>query len=316
MLEPNSDLNKSDNWVTADKTAVTQPSVDKDKATPISKNLSNDITASSEICVKPEEKPSESGVEEGGSTEVKMRGREPLRRYSQKKTASYRWSGTEMLQIEGVENSPSLDIPDDAQVQAREEMLQATKSNIGYKKVNARMERELARLGLERSATAADPVKDEHNCLKALIDQLSQPGQDDNTVWDNDDHPFLRWYIAKQLEIQVSRGNGELYLRPDLPSVEDFLAEIQREDHYMDNDFVFSASKILHKDILVISCGSGQEEGAAVTRYSGGPGGAAGKGEPLYLAHLAREEAGQDYYQSVLPSQHCNIDNLLTAISQ
>ena len=325
VLEPNSDLNKSDNWVTADKTTVTQPGADKDKSTPISKNLNNDITASCEICVKaeekPEEKPRESAVEEeGGTTEVKMRGREPLRKYSQKKTASYRWSGTEMLQIEGVENSPNLDIPDDAQVQSRVEMLQATKSNIGYKKVNARMERELVRLGLERSATAADPVKDEHNCLKALIDQLSQPGQDDNTVWENDDHPFLRWYIAKQLEIQVRRGNGELYLRPGLPSVEDFLAVIQREDHYMDNDFVFSASKILHKDILVISCSSscGQEEdeGAVVTRYSGGPGGEVGKGEPLYLAHLAREEAGQDYYQSVLPSQHCNIDYLLTAISQ
>ena len=244
------------------------------------------------------------------SPEVKLRGRGPIRKYSQK-TASFRWSGAEMIQIDGPQPQP-LFSPDTQPGETeggevRADPLQTTRVNIGYKKTSSAMEKKLAGLGLARSETFTELHKDGDNCLKALLDQMGQPEQDFK-VWERDDFPFLRWYIAKQLEIQVSAGRAESYVRCDSATLEDFLTNIQKDETYLDNDYLFSVSKVFNKDIIVIN--SGQSE-CDVTYWRGGQDNTGGKGAPLYLARLRKEDAGQNYYQSILPTQHFSLQSFL-----
>merc|ERR1719481_461697 len=70
-----------------------------------------------------------------------------------------------------------------------------------------------------------------------------------------------------------------------------------------DNDYLFSVSKIFNKDIIVIdSC-----DKEKVTILKGGQNDKNGKGNPLYLAHLRKEDAGENYYQSIVPSENIDI---------
>jgi len=244
---------------------------------------------------------------DGTPTEVKMRA--PVRRYSQK-TASFRWSGSEMLQINGpqavVNNSP-----ENVEILAKEDQearLKATRINIGYKKTNAKLERKLKHMGFERSSTFDELPKDGDNCFKALLDQMSQPDQDFK-VWEKDDYSFLRWYIVKQLEIHIGAGRADNFIRSSEThrNTEEFLNHLQKDESYVDNDYLFSVSKIFNKDIIVIdSC---DEE--KVTYLKGGQDEKNGKGNPLYLAHLRKEDAGENYYQSIVPSENIDISKLI-----
>ena len=242
------------------------------------------------------------------SSEVKLRGRGPIRKYSQKKTASYRWSGAEMVQIDGPLSLPasSSDSSDLVESQPKEDPLQSTRINIGYKKASSAMEKKLSGLGFTRSDTL-ELNKDGDNCLKALLDQMAQPGQEFK-VWEKEDFPFLRWYVAKQLEIQVGAGRGESYVRCDSSQLDDYISQIQKDESYVDNDYLYSVSKVFNKDIVVINSGSSETE---VSYFRGGQGEAGGKGAPLYLAHLRQEEAGQHYYQSILPTSEFSLDSFL-----
>ena len=242
------------------------------------------------------------------TSEVVMRGRGPIRKYSQK-TASFRWSGAEMIQIDGPQPQalvcPGSEPLETEGPEARPDRLQTTRVNIGYKKANCAMEKKLAGLGLVRSETSPELHKDGDNCLKALLDQMGQPEQDFK-VWERDDFPFLRWYIAKQLEIQVGAGRAEKYLRCEPGSMEEYLTNIQKDESYVDNDYLYSVSKVFNKDIIVIN--SGQSE---VTFWRGGQEDARGKGAPLYLARLTKEDAGENYYQSIRPAQHFTLQTFL-----
>ena len=185
--------------------------------------------------------------------------------------------------------------------------LRTTRINIGYKKASSAMEKKLAGLGFRRSETFTELYKDGDNCLKALLDQMAQPDQDFK-VWEKDDFPFLRWYIAKQLEIQAGGGRGETYLRCGPSAQEQYIRDVQRDESYVDNDYLYSVSKVFNKDIVVINSGGSEAE---VTHLKGGADGASGKGTPLYLAHLRKEDAGQNYYQSILPSQEFSLQSLI-----
>ena len=241
-------------------------------------------------------------------SEVKLRSRGPIRKYSQKKTASYRWSGAEMVQIDGPHTQSLLTSSTETleECPAKPDPLQTTRINIGYKKASSAMEKKLSGLGFTRSESL-ELNKDGDNCLKALLDQMSQPHQDFK-VWEKDDFPFLRWYIAKQLEIQISAGRSESYIRCDTKELENYITNIQKDESYVDNDYLYSVSKVFNKDIVVIDSGCSETD---VSFFRGGEGEAGGKGEPLYLAHLRLEEAGQHYYQSILPTQQFSLQSFL-----
>ena len=240
--------------------------------------------------------------------EVRMRG--PVRRYSQK-TASFRWSGTEMLQIDGpqsVLSSPKIE--DIEKLDINTDLINKTKINIGYKKTNSKLEKKLSACGFSRSPTFTELAKDGDNCFKALLDQMSQPNQDFK-VWEKDDFAFLRWYISKQLEIQLAAGKATHYVHQNhTENIDDFLNHVQKDESYVDNHYLHSVSKIFNKDIIILD----SSDDNVVTHIKGGLGDAEGRGDPLYLAHLRKEEAGEHYYQSILPDENCDLKKLLPPI--
>ena len=245
---------------------------------------------------------------DGQTAQVKMR--PPLRKYSEKRTASYRWSGTEMMQIEGPpdvanNNSENIEI-----IKPNIDLLNATRANISYKKASAGLDKKLTKLGFTRSNK--DFHRDGDNCLKALIDQMSQPGQDFK-VWDKDDYPFLRWYIAKQLEIQISAGKAENYVKFDIDSPQTFVSSIQKDEEFINNDYLYSVAKIFNKDIVVIESSNPTQE---VTYIKGGQNNLNGKGKPIFLGHLTKEDAGNDFYQSIVPNENVHIEQILSSLQE
>ena len=240
----------------------------------------------------------------GETSEVTMR--RPVRRYSQK-TASFRWSGTEMLQIDGpqavvndIENQM-----ENSSDETKSDLIETTRINIGYKKSSSILNEKLAEYGFSRSQTFTELPKDGDNCFKALLDQMSQPHQDFK-VWERDDFSFLRWYIVKQLEIHIAAGRSEEYI-PKTINSEKFLEHIQRENSFINNDYIFSISKIFNKDIFIIDSG----EDGELLYIQGGLNGTKGKGDPLFLAHLTKEDAGEDFYQSIMPEESVSVEKLL-----
>merc|ERR1719278_1633632 len=87
---------------------------------------------------------------DGKSAAVKMRA--PLRKYSSKRTASYRWSGTEMFQLEGerTDMCPS-PVPETPVVSRKD--LEATRAGIAYKKTSASLNKQINNLGFALSST-------------------------------------------------------------------------------------------------------------------------------------------------------------------
>merc|ERR1711915_304797 len=197
---------------------------------------------------------------EGITSGVRMR--PPLRKYSKKRTASYRWSGTDMVQIDGPPDLPRPEEGGDITIVKPDiERLNATRANISYKKACSGFEKKIKKLGFTRPPTLKEYPKDGDNCLKALIDQMSQPGQDFK-VWDKD-------------------------------------------------DYVFSVAKIFNKDIIVIESSNSPEE---ITFIKGGQNDVRGKGPPLILGHLGKEEAGNDFYQSLVPGENLDVDQVISSL--
>jgi len=246
---------------------------------------------------------------DGKTAEVKMRA--PSRKYSGKKTASYRWSGTEMFQLEGERTSmcPS-PVPESPLVNRKD--LEATRAGIAYKKTLTKLNKKLNNLGFSISSTwDKEHARSGDNCVRALIDQICQPWQDFK-VWDREDHGFLRWYLAKQIEIQVAGGRQDHFLRgraKDEPKA--FIEKMGQDEEYVNNDFLFSTARVLNKDIFVVES-PGCEENMVVFR--GGPQGGPGKGPALLLSHLSSEEAGKDYYQSLVSSTNSDPTSELRAL--
>ena len=239
------------------------------------------------------------------TSEVRMRG--PVRRYSQK-TASFRWSGTEMLQIDGPASILSPKIEDAAEVDMKADLISKTKINIGYKKTNSKLERKLSACGFSRSPTFTELARDGDNCFKALLDQMCQPNQDFK-VWEKDDFSFLRWYVSKQLEIQLAAGRATNYVHQNhADNIDEFLNKVQKDEFYVDNHYLHSVSKVFNKDIIILD----SSDVNFVTHIKGGSGDTEGKGDPLYLAHLRKEDAGENYYQSILPDDNCDLKKLLS----
>merc|ERR1712012_1528843 len=183
-----------------------------------------------------------------------------------------------------------------------------TRANISYKNTNALLTNRLNSLGFHRQENLSDLPRDGDNCFKALLDQMSQPNQDFK-VWEKDDFSFLRWYIVKQLEIHIAAGRTNDYVQLNSSeNLQDYMSTIQKEESFVDNYYLYSVSKIFNKDIVIVD----SSENDNVTYLKGGQTGSKGKGEPLYLAHLRKEEAGENYYQSIIPDETCNIDALLS----
>merc|ERR1719458_1707953 len=215
---------------------------------------------------------------DGKTAEVKMRA--PLRKYSSKRTASYRWSGTEMLQLEGERTNMCPSPVPESPVVSRKD-LEATRAGIAYKKTCASLNKQINHLGFAQSNTwDKEHARSGDNCVRALIDQICQPWQDFK-VWDREDHGFLRGHAKAEPKT--------------------FIDKMGQDEEYMNNDFLFSTARVLNKDIYVVES-PGCEENVVVFR--GGPGGGPGKGPALLLAHLSSEDAGKDYYQSLVTSSN------------
>ena len=245
----------------------------------------------------------------GLTAEVTMRA--PLRKYSSKRTASYRWSGTEMLQLEGERTGCASPIPVTPEITRKD--MDATRANIAYKKTCVILSKKISKLGFSVSSTwDKENAKSGDNCLRALIDQICQPYQDFK-VWDREDHGFLRWYLAKQVEIQVAGGRADHFLRGQAKAApKEFIEKCGKDDEYMNNDFLFATARVLNKDIYVVESTACDE---SVLAFRGGPGGGPGKGAPLLMAHLASQEAGgRDYYQSLLPMEGSRMETLLATL--
>ena len=111
------------------------------------------------------------------------------------------------------------------------------------------------------------------------------------------------------MEIQVAAGRTNDYVQLNSSeNLQDYMSTIQKEESFVDNYYLYSVSKIFNKDIVIVD----SSENDNVTYLKGGQNGSKGKGEPLYLAHLRKEEAGENYYQSIIPDETCNIDALLS----
>eukprot|EP00092_Neocalanus_flemingeri_P000855 GFUD01000912.1.p1 GENE.GFUD01000912.1~~GFUD01000912.1.p1 ORF type:complete len:2609 (-),score=679.76 GFUD01000912.1:80-7906(-) len=245
---------------------------------------------------------------DGQTTEVKMRA--PLRQYSRKRTASFRWSGTEMFQVDGPQVGANSEPGNVEVIKPNIDRLQETRQNISYKKASAALDNKLSKLGFARSPSYTEFHKDGDNCLKALIDQMSLPGQDFK-VWDREDYSFLRWYIAKQLEIQISAGKAENYVKFSIDSPQAYVSNIQKDEEFIDNDYLYSVAKIFNKDIVVIDSSNPTQE---LTYIKGGQNDLQGKGKPIFLGHLTKEDAGKDFYQSVVPDESVHIEHLLSSL--
>ena len=239
---------------------------------------------------------------DGTPTEVTMR--RQTRKYSQK-TASFRWSGTEMLQVDGpqavvgeIENEIT---------EVVNKSFDNTRANISYKNTNALLTDRLNSLGFHRQENLSDLPRDGDNCFKALLDQMSQPNQDFK-VWEKDDFSFLRWYIVKQLEIHIAADRADHFIHKNhTGNTDHFINTLQKDNSYIDNQYLYSVSKVFNKDIIVFDSGKDED----VLHIKGGVNGSTGKGSPLFLAHLKREDVGQDYYQSIVPDENMNIDIIL-----
>ena len=236
---------------------------------------------------------------DGKTAEVKMRA--PLRKYSSKRTASYRWSGTEMFQLEGERTNMCPSPVPESPVVSRKD-LEATRAGIAYKKTSASLNKKLNTFGFSLSSTwDKEHARGGDNCVRALIDQICQPWQDFK-VWDREDHGFLRWYLAKQVEIQVAGGRQDHFLRGQAKAEpKAFIEKMGQDEEFMNNDFLFSTARVLNKDIYVVESLDCEEN---IVVFRGGPGGGPGKGPSLLLAHLSSEEAGKDYYQSIVTSSN------------
>jgi len=275
----------------------------------ISDNLNSDMKLGDNVtsCANTCETDTNTGVlqtADGQTTEVKMR--PPLRKYSSKRTASYRWSGIEMLQVEG--HVP--DAVNNSQIITSELKDEKNIDKISYEKANSKLDEKLTSLGFLRSPSATEYVTDGDNCLKALIDQMSQPGQDFN-VWDKSDFCFLRWYIAKQLQIQISAGKADNYVKFSSDAQQTFVSRIQKDGEFTDNDYLYSVAKLFNKDIIVIESSHPSQE---LTYIKGGPNNSVGKGKPIFLGHLTKEDAGNNFYQSIIPSENVHIEQLLSSL--
>ncbi len=163
---------------------------------------------------------------DGQQTEVPLRSAasgQQQQRYRRKGSrASYRWSGQEMYQVDGPPTftSNGLDAPEEPEVDGRppsggagdpdavRKVSDALAAEAAAQAAEDRLASRLAKYGLAVSRPAAT---DCDSCFKALIDQMTQPGQD-FPAWDRDDHTFLRWYVCKQLEILAASGRGAEYI--------------------------------------------------------------------------------------------------------
>jgi hypothetical protein len=226
---------------------------------------------------------------DGEQTEVQLRQTAPQQqqqRYRRKGSrASYRWSGQEMYQVDGppactdqcVENGIEMN-----NVHTENQKDSCWTSDQTVAAVSAAAEERLAaqqaRFGLQ---ARQPPATDSDSCFKALIDQMTLPGQD-FPAWDRDDHTFLRWYICKQLEILASTGRGPDYILPGSNGdVNATLATFQGEDSFVGEALLFSFARLFKKDVVLLS----GDEKVPIRYFKGGKGGEGyGRGLPFFLS--------------------------------
>ena len=89
---------------------------------------------------------------------------------------------------------------------------------------------------------------------------------------------------------------------------ETYLANIQKDEEFVDNDYLYSVAKIFNKDIVVIESSNPTQE---VTYIKGGQNNLFGKGKPIFLGHLTKEDAGNHFYQSILPNENTDMNQIM-----
>ena len=233
----------------------------------------------------------------GNTTEVKMRQKKYSRR---KSTASYRWSGVEMCQVDG----PPTCTMDTESASGDSSVV---KSTIDIPDLTAQTNRFLSTLSEYRLNVATPtPSKCKDSCLVALLDQMSRCG-DDYKVWDKDDHTFLYWYICKQMEIQISSGNGAGFLNLNEEHTTNISNQFQNENSMTDEYFLRAFSRIFNRDVIVLSNDN-------IEFISGKKGMKRSKGSPLLIGKLHDKQTGYQAFSSLEPCGEATTEEIVECL--
>jgi len=173
------------------------------------------------------------------------------KKYSRRKsTASFRWSGVEMCQVDGSPTcQSSISAPEAASLVSPTKSPQSinTEDLINLK---SSLSMKVQEYGLQISRTEEGKCKD--SCLVALLDQMHSPGQDFK-VWDKDDHSFLYWYICKQMDIQISNGTAANFLHIGDEHTPELVKQFHADNIQTNEYFLRAFSRIFKKDIVIVS---------------------------------------------------------------
>jgi len=236
---------------------------------------------------------------EENKPEVKLRQRKYSRRRS---TASYRWSGVEMTQIDGPAPATELTLPADTNtpvnLQTKAVDLESLKSDL----IST-----VSRYGLTLPPEDKE-TKCSDSCLVALLDQMSRSG-DDFKVWDKDDHTFLRWYITRQMDIQIGTGKASefLNLEPDNHQ-QQINNQFQTENSATDEYFLRAFSRIFNRDVVIVSPGR-------TDHFRGGIKNKPGKGRPLIFGLLQDDSATNKVFTSLVPEESADLDTIIQSLT-
>ena len=173
------------------------------------------------------------------------------KKYSRRKsTASFRWSGVEMCQVEGTPTcQSSISAPEAASPVSPTKSPQSINAE-DLINLKSRLSMKVQEYGLRISRTEEGKCKD--SCLVALLDQMHSPGQDFK-VWDKDDHSFLYWYICKQMDIQISNGTAANFLHIGDEHTPELVKQFQADNIQTNEYFLRAFSRIFKKDIVIVS---------------------------------------------------------------
>ena len=215
------------------------------------------------------------------------------KKYSRRKsTASFRWSGVEMCQVDGTPTcQSSISAPEPASPVSLTKSPQSinTEDLINLK---SSLSMKVQEYGLQISRTEEGKCKD--SCLVALLDQMHSPGQDFK-VWDKDDHPFLYWYICKQMDIQISNGTAANFLHIGEEHTPELAKQFQADNIQTNEYFLRAFSRIFNKDIVIVSSDKAEciRSGTDLKELK----------NPLIFGKLEDSNSGSELFLSLVPGE-------------
>jgi len=234
--------------------------------------------------------------------EVQMR---PQRKYVRRKsTASYRWSGTEMAQIDGPPSCPiEPTVSSDTQDQPRvlDTALIPDMAGLEDNFVD-----KIHKYGLTRADLSESKCRD--SCLASLLDQMSRSGEDFK-VWDKDDHTFLQWYINKQMDIQIGTGKSAEFLNLPDDHKDHIHKQFDKSNGRPNEYFLRAFSRIFNRDIIIVGSES-------IETIHGGIKNKPGKGQPLLFGLVKDSTSDAKVFYSLLPEDCQNRSKVVEHLSR